>query len=44
MNPDYKYQANFNGKKISVDSPYPGLLQITLPSTNENGSLTVDRL
>ena len=41
MNPDYKYQVNFNGKNIDINSPYPGLLQITLPATNKDGLLTV---
>ena len=41
MNPGYQYRVNFEGKNLDVNSPYPGLLQITLPATNKDGSLVV---
>jgi len=41
MNPDHKYRVNFDGKNIEVNSPYNGLLEITLPATNKDGLLTV---
>jgi hypothetical protein len=41
MNPDHKYKATYNGKSVNVDSPYPGLLQITLPASNGDGALAV---
>lgn len=41
MNPSYEYEVTFNGKKVEVSSPYGGLLQITLPSTNEQGRLSI---
>jgi len=41
MNPAETYQVSFNGKNISNSSPYKGLLQITLPVTNQSGRLTI---
>ncbi|WP_316814123.1 MGH1-like glycoside hydrolase domain-containing protein [Pedobacter heparinus] len=41
MNPAYKYQVRLNGKNIDADSPYPGLLQITLPASNKDVSLNI---
>jgi hypothetical protein len=41
MNPAYSYQVMLNGKSISADSPYPGLLQITLPASNKDASLRI---
>lgn len=41
MNPDHQYKATFNGKSVNIDSPYPGLLQITLPAGNGDGALAV---
>ena len=41
MNPAYTYSVSFNGKNIKPESPYPGMLQITLPASNKDGSLTI---
>ncbi|MDP4227175.1 MAG: glycoside hydrolase [Bacteroidota bacterium] len=44
MNPGYAYKASFNGKKLEIESPYKGLLQISLPSTNKDGKLVIEPL
>jgi len=41
MNPRYEYEVTFNGRKLNAESPYPGLLQITLPAGSEDGQLVV---
>lgn len=42
MNPAKKYQIRFNGRTVKSKSYHPGLLDITLPSTNKPGILTID--
>ncbi len=44
MNPEYSYQVTFNGKVLSFDSPWPGLLEVTLPPSNSDGELMVRSL
>jgi hypothetical protein len=39
--PDQNYQASFEGQALKVKSPYKGLLEITLPATNQQGQLIV---
>lgn len=41
MNPNYKYQVYGNNKALAVNSPYPGLLQITLPASNQDISIDI---
>ena len=41
LNPARQYGATFNGRKVAVDSPYAGLLNIHLPATNAPGQLVV---
>lgn len=41
MNPSYQYQVTFNNKKVEVSSPYNGLLQITLPTIDTEGKLSI---
>lgn len=41
MDPSHSYQVTFNGKKTDVSSPYKGLLEITLPATNQEGVLSI---
>ena len=42
MNPTKTYQIKFNGKIVKSRSYHPGLLEITLPSTNTPGVLTIE--
>ncbi|WP_421943309.1 MGH1-like glycoside hydrolase domain-containing protein [Pedobacter sp.] len=44
LNPSYSYRALFNGKPIKLIQPYPGLLQLNLPATNQAGSLVIQRM
>ena len=41
MNPEKDYQVTFNGKVVESRVYHQGLLEITLPSTNKSGKLTV---
>lgn len=41
LKPEHTYEAFFAGKQIEVSQPYPGLICITLPATNQKGKLTV---
>lgn len=41
MNPDHRYLVTFGGKQITATSPYDGLIEITFPSTNKSGVLTI---
>jgi hypothetical protein len=41
LSPSYKYKVTFNGKEVDTQSPYAGLLQINLPSSNKTGTLIV---
>jgi hypothetical protein len=41
LNPDHDYQAAFNGQKVDITSPFRGVLQLTLPATNDGGKLIV---
>lgn len=41
MNPEKDYQVTFNGKMVESRVYHQGLLEITLPSTNKSGKLTV---
>lgn len=43
MSPAKTYQVRFNGKTVKSRSYYPGLLEITLPSTNKSGILTINQ-
>lgn len=41
MNPDYSYEVTFNGQLLAFNSPYPGLLEVSLPPSNKEGELMV---
>jgi hypothetical protein len=41
MNPDYKYSVKFNGVPLNAKSYYPGMIEITLPSSNKTGDLNI---
>ncbi len=41
MNPAHKYAGSFAGKPVSVESYYPGMVEIILPATNKSGKLKV---
>lgn len=41
MNPAFQYQVTLNGKIIKAESPYSGLLQITLPASNKDAALSI---
>lgn len=41
MNPEKTYQVKFDGKSVKSKSYHPGLLEITLPSTNKPGVLSI---
>lgn len=37
-----KYRVTFNHQPVEVTSPYPGILEVTLPATNAEGKLVVE--
>ena len=41
MNPANRYEATFNGKKITCKERHDGLVEITLPATNLQGRLCI---
>lgn len=41
MNPDYRYEAWFNGSKVKSESPYDGLLYISVTATPKPGRLEI---
>lgn len=41
LNPDYKYEVQINGKTVDYNTPYTGLLEISLPATNKDLSLRI---
>lgn len=41
LNPEYEYEAFFNGKKAEISSPYDGLLYITVCPGNSTGKLKI---
>ncbi|UYQ94416.1 trehalase family glycosidase [Chitinophaga horti] len=41
MNPAFTYKATFKGKPIKVKQMEKGMLQVTLPATNDDGSLAI---
>ncbi len=41
MDPGFDYEARFNGKPVDVKRLEKGVLQVTLPATNENGTLII---
>jgi len=41
MNPDFEYEAFFNGEKVDVRSYHKGLVEVTFPATNKDGKLTI---
>ncbi|MRG44866.1 glycoside hydrolase [Chitinophaga sp. SYP-B3965] len=43
MNPAFDYQAQFSGKPIVIKRLGKGVLQLTLPATNEAGTLVIHR-
>ena len=43
MNPAFEYRAQFNGKPVAVTRLQKGALQLTLPATNESGTLAIFR-
>ncbi|WP_295117418.1 hypothetical protein [uncultured Chitinophaga sp.] len=44
MDPSFAYKARFNGKPVVVKSMGKGMLEITLPATNETGTLVISQL
>ncbi len=44
LNPKNKYRVTFNKKEIIPQIPYDGLLQITLPDTNDSGRLIISSI
>lgn len=43
MNPAFDYQAQFSGKPVVIKRLQKGVLQLTLPATNESGTLVIHR-
>ncbi|MBS0032342.1 MGH1-like glycoside hydrolase domain-containing protein [Chitinophaga sp. 22321] len=43
MNPAFDYQVQFNGKPVEVKRLQKGVLQISLPAANGNGTLVISR-
>ncbi len=43
MDPSETYKVEFNGKAVKSKSYHRGLLEVTLPSTNKPGELTVSK-
>ncbi len=41
LNPENNYEASFVGKAVDISQPYPGLICITLPATNQTGKLLI---
>nr|WP_244437349.1 hypothetical protein [Bacteroides reticulotermitis] len=41
MKPEKRYQVKFNGQVLKSSSYHPGLLEITLPSTNKPGTIAI---
>lgn len=41
LNPDYSYSATLNGKPLTVNERYRGLLEITLPVSNRSGRVVI---
>lgn len=41
MNPAFDYQAQFSGKPVVIKRLGKGVLQLTLPATNETGTLAI---
>lgn len=41
LNPGQNYKASFAGKALEILQPYPGLICITLPATNQSGKLII---
>ena len=41
MNPAFDYEVLIDGEQVKADVPYAGLLQVTLPASNKDVSLTV---
>jgi hypothetical protein len=41
MNPESSYKVTFNGQLLAFTSPYPGLLEVSLPPSNKEGELMV---
>ncbi|TDQ09664.1 MGH1-like glycoside hydrolase domain-containing protein [Pedobacter metabolipauper] len=39
LKPEHSYEASFAGKPVAITQPYPGLVCITLPATNQSGKL-----
>ncbi|MDR6785337.1 neutral trehalase [Pedobacter africanus] len=44
MNPAFEYEVLANGKPAQANVPYAGLLQITLPASNKDVSLTIQAM
>lgn len=42
MNSNNKYQVQYNGKSVKSKSYHSGLVEITLPASNEAGILTIN--
>lgn len=43
LNPDFQYEAYFNGKKLEINIPHSGCLEVQIPVTNKKGELSIIR-
>jgi hypothetical protein len=41
LDPKFKYEVKINGKIAEQESPYPGLLEISLPASNADMSISI---
>ncbi|MBQ3070623.1 MAG: glycoside hydrolase [Tidjanibacter sp.] len=42
LNPDHTYQATLNGKPLHTESPYPGLLYVSLEASRKPATLVIE--
>ncbi|RXF67345.1 MGH1-like glycoside hydrolase domain-containing protein [Arcticibacter tournemirensis] len=42
MDPSKTYKATFSGKSVEIKTRYPGLIEIILPASNEEGTLMIE--
>jgi hypothetical protein len=41
LNPKNNYQVYFNGRQVAFSQPYPGLLLVDLPASNQSGKILI---
>jgi hypothetical protein len=44
MSEKYDYKVTMNGKEVKVTSPYPGLLQVSLPTSARPATIKVVKI